>query len=397
MHLIIGTGKVGLPLAQLFHASNIPALSTTRSGNVPSPLAGVPFDWNDPLTFDNAFSRAEAASDVIQSIFMTPPFTVHMLPAMKPFIDFAAKEKGVKRFVLLSASLRPASDPIHGAVHKYLQELGVEYAAIRPSWFFQNFPFSFYYDLANGTIISSTGSSKIGFVDPQDIAEAAFHAMTDEEPLNGSYILFGPELLSYADVAKILSSISGRTITHRNISQSEFKKHAMQILPESFADSLATLEVMVKNGAEERLFLDGPAVDGKEKEEIWKGKRTRFEGKPEINTTCLAYLSVLSPKVALCSEAPSVFNNQLMIKDKNSIGVLFAGAESKDLSCSLPLVNERLKISTKEIYSSLELQVPCFHDELSIKAGLRAGFVVMWIGVTFRENGNGGLSQASRR
>ncbi|KAE9403174.1 agroclavine dehydrogenase [Gymnopus androsaceus JB14] len=276
MHLIIGTGKVGLPLSQLFHASNIPALSTSRSGNVPSPLTGVAFDWNDPSTFDNAFSHAKGASDVIQSIFLTPPPSIDMLQATKLFIDFAAKEKGVKRFVLLSSSLVPLGGIVHGAVHKYLLDIGVEYAAIRPSWFFQNFQpspgFVFYADSTNGTVISSTGFSKIGFVDARDIAEAAFHAMTEKEPLNGSYIVFGPELLTYAHVAEILSTVTGRSITHRNLSRSEFKEHAKRVMP--FPEAIATLEDLLRSGAEERLFLDGGAEDGKEKEVIWKGKRS---------------------------------------------------------------------------------------------------------------------------
>ena len=121
MHLIIGTGKVGLPLSQLFHASNIPALSTSRSGNVPSPLTGVAFDWNDPSTFDNPFSHAQAAVRRYTKYFND----TSSVQAMKPFIDFAAKEKGVKGFVLLSSSLVPLGGIVHGVVHKYLLDIGV--------------------------------------------------------------------------------------------------------------------------------------------------------------------------------------------------------------------------------------------------------------------------------
>ncbi|KAE9403181.1 hypothetical protein BT96DRAFT_917630 [Gymnopus androsaceus JB14] len=259
MHLIIGTGKVGLPLSQLFHASNIPALSTSLE-EVPSPLTG-------------------AASDVIQSIFMTPPPVADMLQAMKPFIDFAAKEKGVKRFILLSASLVPLGGPAHGSVHKYVSELGVEYAAIRPTWFFRTTfhpppGFVFYADTYKRyQSYPLQAPPKSGSSTRRDIAEAAFRAMTDKEPLNGSYIVYGPELLTYADakspqVAKILSSVS-----------CEYKEHAMRVMPAPAAEAMATLGEAVKGGAEERLFLNGPAGE-KEKEEIWKGKRT-FESYAE--------------------------------------------------------------------------------------------------------------------
>ncbi|KAJ4482396.1 hypothetical protein J3R30DRAFT_2165793 [Lentinula aciculospora] len=279
MHLVIGTGKVGVPLSRLFEASKIPALSTSRSGNVPTPLTGVAFDWTDKSTFEDPFSLAEAESDVIQSIFMTPPKVIDMLDQMRPFIDFAAKIKGVKRFVLLSASIIPPGEIAHGAVHKYLADLGVEYAAIRPSWFFQNFyalpSRLFYTDLMNNSVVSSTGSSKLGFVDARDIADAAFHAMTDNVPLNGSCIVFGPELLSYAEVAASFSSVTGRTITHRDLSRSEFKERAMRLLslPEPYAEAMALGEDQIKNGVEEKFFHDG-VIDSedKEKKEIWFGK-----------------------------------------------------------------------------------------------------------------------------
>ncbi|KAF9061464.1 hypothetical protein BDP27DRAFT_1301161 [Rhodocollybia butyracea] len=212
MHLVIGTGKVGRPLSEHFHKSNVPALSTTRSGKVPAPLTGVAFDWTDPSTFQNAFTYAEARSDVIQSIFMTPPPVHDMLAALKPFIDVAV-EKGVKRFVLLSSTLVPPGPFGHGTVHRYIAGLGVEYVSVRPSWFFSNFiPSLGRTDPVGRTVTSATGSSKTGFVDPRDIADCAYHAMTDQVPLNGSYYVFGPELLSYREVAITLSSVTGKNI-----------------------------------------------------------------------------------------------------------------------------------------------------------------------------------------
>lgn len=56
-------------------------------------------------------------------------------PPMKTFIDLAM-QKGVKRFVLLSASLLDVGDgPMMGKVSKYVTSLNVEYAILRPTWF----------------------------------------------------------------------------------------------------------------------------------------------------------------------------------------------------------------------------------------------------------------------
>lgn len=151
-----------------------------------------------------------------------------------------------------------------------------------------------YADPKNNVVISSTDTAKVGFVDARDIAEAAFRAMTSDVPLNGSYVVFGPELLNYSEVsprlwlapsvcylcthisilfqvAEILSSVTGRSITHRNLTRSEFKKHALRILPESYAEAMASMEDVVKAGAEEKYF-NGEGTSGDE--HVWKGKRT---------------------------------------------------------------------------------------------------------------------------
>jgi hypothetical protein len=53
---------------------------------------------------------------------------------MKAFINLAT-EKGVRRFVLLSASLLDVGDgPIMAQVSQYIASLGVEWAVLRPSW-----------------------------------------------------------------------------------------------------------------------------------------------------------------------------------------------------------------------------------------------------------------------
>jgi festuclavine dehydrogenase len=55
-------------------------------------------------------------------------------PPMKAFIDFA-RQKGIKRFVPLSASVFKAGGSAMGQVHQYLIDLEVDYTVLRPGWF----------------------------------------------------------------------------------------------------------------------------------------------------------------------------------------------------------------------------------------------------------------------
>ena len=126
-----GTGKTGIKLAHLLNKAGHPILLTSRKGEVPHPFKGVKFDWLDPSTFTNPFDVDPA----IDRVYVVGPVGVlDMLPHVQPFIDLAVT-KGVKQFVVLGSSQTPKGGPIAGKVHKYLEEIGVDYAVLRPTWF----------------------------------------------------------------------------------------------------------------------------------------------------------------------------------------------------------------------------------------------------------------------
>jgi uncharacterized protein YbjT (DUF2867 family) len=126
-----GTGKTGLKLAHLLSKAGHAVLLTSRKGEVPQPFKGVKFDWLEPSTFTNPFD----ADPAIDRVYVVGPIGVlDTLPHVKPFIDLAVT-KGVKRFVVLSGSPVGKGGPVAGKVHEYLEEIGVDYAVLRPTWF----------------------------------------------------------------------------------------------------------------------------------------------------------------------------------------------------------------------------------------------------------------------
>lgn len=135
-----GTGKISSRITPLLASNGNTVLVASRSGKYPSfaSTSGVKFDWFDSTTYTNPFSHSQ-----ISAIFLVAPPIMDCLPPMKAFIDLAV-EKGVKRFVLLSASLLDVGDgPMMGQVSKYLSGLGVEWAVLRPTWFMGMSPVSF--------------------------------------------------------------------------------------------------------------------------------------------------------------------------------------------------------------------------------------------------------------
>lgn len=133
--LITGSsGKTARRLAEILKPSNN-ILIASRSGQDVDGSPGVKFDWTDQSTYVSPYAHPQARTSAITAVYLvTQPGNMNPINIMKPFID-VAREHGVKRFVLLSAIREDETTPGTGQVHKYLKEIDVEWAVLRPTWF----------------------------------------------------------------------------------------------------------------------------------------------------------------------------------------------------------------------------------------------------------------------
>ena len=132
-----GTGKTGLILSRLLKDANHSVLIASRNGTAPSPYKAVKFDWSDDKTFENPF----IADPNIDRVYLVLPPVIGQLDTVKTFIDLAIS-KGVKRFVLLTASVAEIGGPVlelMWKVHEYLINIKVEYTVLRPTWFIRTY------------------------------------------------------------------------------------------------------------------------------------------------------------------------------------------------------------------------------------------------------------------
>ncbi|EEH34607.1 hypothetical protein PAAG_05656 [Paracoccidioides lutzii Pb01] len=253
-----GRGKTSSRLASILStkAPEIPFIVASRTTSPLSPHKQAIFDWHDESTWGQPFEMASTPSAFslgpISAVYIVSPSVVDLFPLAKRLIDFA-REKGVRRFVLLSASTFEKGGPLMGKVHEYLAGLGeeIEWTVLRPTWFMQNVSEAQFLPFIKGEdkIYSSTGEGKIPFVSTEDIARVAFHALTDKRPHNTDHLILGPELLSYGDIADILSSVLGRKITHVNLSEADYVTWLMRAtgVSENYAKMLAGLEIPIRS------------------------------------------------------------------------------------------------------------------------------------------------------
>ncbi|KZL66324.1 glycoside hydrolase family 2, partial [Colletotrichum tofieldiae] len=271
--IIGGTGKVGRQITKLFAATSIPTYQASRSGAATTEqgadnIKPIAFDWDDEKTWTAALDAGAT------SIFLVAPPVMDMMPPMQSFIDQARFKGHAKRFVLLSGS--PVEPDINGYAmgrpHAYLKELGdkgeVEWAAIRPTWFQQNFAEQDHHCKAivnESTIYSATVDGKIPWAATEDIAACAYQLLTQEDAPNDQYLILGPELLSYDDIAETLSEVLGRKIVHKKLSAQELvERFASQGMPRDYAEMMSGLDTAIKNGSENRTNSVVLALTGKQ-------------------------------------------------------------------------------------------------------------------------------------
>jgi len=248
-----GTGKTGSRVAA--RIGNNQARIASRH---PGPK-GVYFDWTEPKTF-------EAALADVRGIYLVAPTRNGMqLEAMGPFLRQALSQ-GVRRFVLLSASLLPEGGALMGAVHAFLHQEAPEWAVLRPSWFMQNFTEGVHFPTIRDedAIYSATEDGRIAFIDAGEIASAAASLLLAPTAPNRDFVLTGPCAISYDEAATLISEAAGRSIRHCRISEAELAERWLRTgLPEEHARGLAAMDTLIANGAEARLTTEVEQIIGR--------------------------------------------------------------------------------------------------------------------------------------
>jgi len=177
----------------------------------------VPFEWDDPSTWEPAFAGSDAAYILI-------PFNHPGAPEAAPAVIEAAVAAGVPRIAFLSTidvDHAPDDDPTKIAENT-LAGLPVRSAMVRPTWFLDNFTVgSFRGMLEAGELRLPAGDGLFPFVDTRDVAAVAVAAMADGGP-EGPLPVTGPEAVDHHVVAAALADALGVPMRYVPVSTEEF-------------------------------------------------------------------------------------------------------------------------------------------------------------------------------
>jgi uncharacterized protein YbjT (DUF2867 family) len=163
----------------------------------------------------------EAALDGVTAALLVSPLDPHQVELQGTFID-AARRTGRVHIVKISGLGTALDSPVrsgrwHAQTEKDLADSGLPFTHLRPPFFMQNVLRFAPTIRASGEFTGSMQQGKVAMVDVEDIAAVGAAALTTPAHAGKTYVLTGPEALSYADVAARLSRILGRTVTYKDV------------------------------------------------------------------------------------------------------------------------------------------------------------------------------------
>lgn len=211
--LVLGaTGKTGSRVAAGLTSRGLPVRTAARSG------ADIAFDWSDRGSYAPALKGVER-------VYLIPPLLrLDYADDVSAFLD-EAEAAGVAHLTFLSAygmEHAPAEFAIRGVELDLLRRQRLSHTFVRPAWFMQNFSETFLVP-HNGAIAVPTGNGSEAFIDADDIAAVAATTLADPAAHAGAaYSLTGPEALTVAEAAALISEATGQTITHLDVDREEW-------------------------------------------------------------------------------------------------------------------------------------------------------------------------------
>jgi uncharacterized protein YbjT (DUF2867 family) len=248
MILITGaSGNVGKEVLKQIARTGASVRAAFQSSSKTAAPPGVEtatVDYNQPETL-------RAALRDVNRVFLVGPPTAE-LPALEHKAMDVIAQSGVQQVVKLSAmGGREATFPRkHAESEDYIRSSRVPYTFLRPNGFMQNLVL---YNAATinsqNAFYGSEGDGQISQIDMRDVAAVAVKALTEEGHVGKIYTLTGPQAITNAEIAQILSGFLGREIRFINLPPAQLKQALLSVgMPEWSADALLDLQRLYREG-----------------------------------------------------------------------------------------------------------------------------------------------------
>ncbi|MGV1784770.1 MULTISPECIES: NmrA family NAD(P)-binding protein [Agrobacterium] len=224
------TGKLGQRVVSRLLQKEAKVRVLTRRGEDALKLWGDRVDISEGNFSDPA--SLKEASRATDTVFLLSPIGETLAADQKAVID-AALSASVSRIVKISGSdwtianaARSISGAAHAEVEKHLAGSGIAHTVLRPNAWMQVALEPVVAALRHGEDVTTRfGDAAVSFIDADDIADVAVHALTASTSVSGALVLTGGEALTALEIARIAARILHRPVGISHHSASVFPPH----------------------------------------------------------------------------------------------------------------------------------------------------------------------------
>lgn len=208
------TGTVGSTLVPRLSAQGVTVRALVRYLDPAIPMWGSNVqialgDFADPASLRDAL-------DGVDAVFLACGNVPDQVAYECAVID-AAQKAGVRRIVKLSARGAAIGSRVtywdwHGRIERHLAASGIPSVVLRPGFLMTNLLGAAEQVRHQRMLFAPAASARIAMIDPTDVAAVAAVALTADGHQGNTYVLTGPEAISYQQVAGDLATATGAPV-----------------------------------------------------------------------------------------------------------------------------------------------------------------------------------------
>lgn len=250
------TGNIGAHVVDILQKRGVPLRGFSRDAAAAARKLGQGIEIaRGDFTDRESIVRALSGSDlVLLSSSNHPEQAAHEAAV----IDAAAAAR-VKRIVKLSTVSAQVGSvsaffDAHGRAEQYLRASGVPAVILQSSFYMSNLFAAAEPVRMMGKIFAPAGTARLAMIDPRDVAEVAVTVLLTERYDGQTLHLSGSEAITYADIARVLSEITGRAVDYVPVPDEVARQNmAASGMPEWFVDQIIRLYGLLRQGVAERV------------------------------------------------------------------------------------------------------------------------------------------------
>lgn len=218
-------------------------------------------DFQDPLSIEKALQ----GMDKVFLLSVTSPD----IPGLQANVTDAAKKAGIRHIVKISAHGASPDSGIgiarfHAQAEDYIRKSGIPFTFLQPQAFMQNLIFDSGTIREDNAIYAQAGEGKVAMIDARDIASAAVEALLNKGHEGKTYVLTGPEAISYRHIAGVFTKALGKNVKYVPVTSVQARQSMLESgMPAWLVEDLVAVSAQHAAGLAAEVSPDLKKVTGR--------------------------------------------------------------------------------------------------------------------------------------